>query len=145
LALFENGKLLARSHVPHELVEGVPRTVGVTLGRPEISALSLLPMSLILVYPPVAHGHSEHRLPQAVTLIKNQSFPRCSKCSEPVYFELERSGPAVGSSSHGFNVMLYELPEIAGQEDESLADDRRSIPLNFFCLFLRRSYKRFGL
>jgi len=40
--------------------------------------------------------------------------------------------------------MLYELPEIAGQDDESLADDRRSIPLNFFCLFLRRSINGLG-
>ena len=65
--------------------------------------------------------HSDHRLPGAVTLIKNQAFPRCSKCSAPVYFELERSAPAAGTSPHGFNIMLYELPEIAEQEDESLA------------------------
>jgi len=61
--------------------------------------------------------HSQHRLPGAVTLLRNQSFPRCSKCSEPVYFELERSAPAAGSGPHSFNVMLYELPE----QDESLA------------------------
>ena len=65
--------------------------------------------------------HSQHRLPRAVTLIRNQSFPRCSKCSEPVYFELKRSAPAAGSNPHGFNVTLYELPEIAEQKDESLA------------------------
>ena len=65
--------------------------------------------------------HSQHRLPREVTLIKDQTFPRCSKCSEPVYFALERSAPEVGSSPTGFNVMLYELPEVAEQEDEFLA------------------------
>jgi len=64
--------------------------------------------------------HSQHSLPTAVTLIRNQSFPRCSRCAEPVYFELARSAPAAGNP-HGFNVMLYELPEVAGQPDESLA------------------------
>jgi len=65
--------------------------------------------------------HSQHRLPREVTLMKNHSFPRCSKCSEPVYFELERSAPSAGSYSGSFNVMLYELPEIAEPEDDSLA------------------------
>lgn len=65
--------------------------------------------------------HSRHHLPHAVTLIRDQSFPRCSKCSEPVYFELERSAPVAGTSPGGFNVTLYELPELKEQEDESLA------------------------
>jgi hypothetical protein len=65
--------------------------------------------------------HSEHRLPTEVTLIRDQPFPRCSKCSEPVYFELVRSAPAVGSDPHGFMVTLYELPEVIEQQDESLA------------------------
>ena len=57
--------------------------------------------------------HSQHRLPQEVTLLAKQDFPRCSRCSDPVFYELVRSAPA-GMSSHGsaFNVMLYELPEL---------------------------------
>lgn len=57
--------------------------------------------------------HSQHRLPQEVTLLAKQDFPRCSRCSEPVFYELVRSAPA-GMSSHGsaFSVMLYELPEL---------------------------------
>jgi hypothetical protein len=51
-----------------------------------------------------------------VTLLTNQSFPRCSKCAEPVDFELVRSATDIG----GFKVMLYELPEVLGQ-DEFLA------------------------
>jgi hypothetical protein len=64
--------------------------------------------------------HDAHRLPQEVTLLENQSFPRCSKCSEPVYFKLVRSAPAAGRNP-GFAVLLYELPELAEQEDQSLA------------------------
>jgi hypothetical protein len=64
--------------------------------------------------------HSQHRLPSEVTLIANQSFPRCSKCAEPVNFELVRSAPDIGIRHSGFKVALYELPEVTGQ-DESLA------------------------
>lgn len=62
-------------------------------------------------------SHSPHRLPKEVTLWKDQAFPRCSRCSDPVFYELVRSAPAV-SAPRGFAVMLYELPEIT---DESLA------------------------
>jgi hypothetical protein len=60
--------------------------------------------------------HPQHRLPSEVTLLTNQSFPRCSKCAEPVDFELVRSAPDIG----GFKVMLYELPEVL-EQDEFLA------------------------
>ena len=62
-------------------------------------------------------SHSQHRLPKEVTLLKDQAFPRCSQCAEPVFYELVRSAPAV-SAPRGFTVTLYELPEIT---DESLA------------------------
>jgi hypothetical protein len=65
-------------------------------------------------------SHSQHRLPQEVTLLKNQSFPRCSKCAEPVYFELVRSAPDIPQQGR-FTVNLYALPEIGGPEEESLA------------------------
>ena len=63
-------------------------------------------------------SHPQHRLPTEVTLLKDQSFPRCSRCAEPVYYTLERSAPA-DISPHRFTVTLYELPELG--EDESLA------------------------
>ena len=62
-------------------------------------------------------SHSEHRLPEEVTLLKDQTFPRCSRCAQPVFYELVRSAPAA-SDPRGFVVRLYELPEIT---DESLA------------------------
>lgn len=61
--------------------------------------------------------HPQHRLPQEVTLLKDHLFPRCSRCTEPVYYTLERSAPAV-ISPHRFNVDLYQLPELA--EDDLL-------------------------
>src|SRR5947209_17079189 len=48
--------------------------------------------------------HSQHQLPKEVTLIGNQPFPRCSKCVEPVYFQLVRSARAMGTTAHAFNV-----------------------------------------
>ena len=61
--------------------------------------------------------HAEHHLPKEVTLIRNQWFPRCSKCAGPVYFELVRSAPHIGVTQGGFNVMLYELPEVPEKEE----------------------------
>ena len=62
--------------------------------------------------------HSQHNLPKEVTLLKDSYFPRCSKCAEPVYFELIRSAPS-GLSPNRFNVALHELPEL--DEDTPLA------------------------
>src|SRR5450631_1087809 len=39
----------------HEFIKGVSCSVGIALRRPEISALDLLPIRLVLIYPPVAH------------------------------------------------------------------------------------------
>lgn len=64
--------------------------------------------------------HSQHRLPKEVTLLLGQTFPRCSKCAEPVHFELIRSAPSLGMSSGRFSVALYELPEL---EDDSQDQD----------------------
>jgi hypothetical protein len=62
--------------------------------------------------------HSQHNLPLEVTLLKDQKFPRCSRCKEPVFYELLRSAPAV-TSSHpsAFLVELYELPELLPDDE----------------------------
>ena len=68
-------------------------------------------------------SHPQHRLPQEVTLLEGHLFPRCCRCTDPVYYTLERSAPA-GISPHRFSVNLYELPEMtdgAVGEAESLA------------------------
>jgi len=48
-----------------------------------------------------------------VTLLKGQEFPRCSKCQNPVVFELVRAAP-----EPEFRVALYELPELSAEEEE---------------------------
>jgi hypothetical protein len=61
--------------------------------------------------------HPQHRLPQEVTLVRNQIFPRCSRCKEPVLYEFVRAAPAIASSHPStFSVALYELPELASDE-----------------------------
>lgn len=65
-------------------------------------------------------SHAQHRLPQEVTLLIGQSFPRCSKCGEPVYFELIRSVRFLGMNGNRFKITLYELPELT-DPDDSLA------------------------
>ena len=60
-------------------------------------------------------SHSLHRLPEEVTLLADQDFPRCSRCIEPVSYELVRSDPAA-FASRGFAVTLYELPELSDNE-----------------------------
>jgi hypothetical protein len=65
--------------------------------------------------------HSQHRLPKEVTLLTNQPFPRCSKCGEPIYFELIRSARFLGMNGSRFKVTLYELPELSDQDDSLAA------------------------
>jgi hypothetical protein len=52
----ERENKVARCHLFHEFIEWVSRSVGISLRRPEITAFDLLPIRLVLVYPPVAHG-----------------------------------------------------------------------------------------
>jgi hypothetical protein len=60
--------------------------------------------------------HRQHRLPHVVTLLKNETFPRCVKCGNLVEFELVlaaehyRDGEAT--------VRIYALPDL---------DDRKRI------------------
>jgi hypothetical protein len=54
-------------------------------------------------------SHSDHVLPNEVTLLAGQMFPRCAACATPVTFSLKRS-LSEQSVSAGFHVELYELP-----------------------------------
>jgi hypothetical protein len=71
--------------------------------------------------------HTQHHLPEEVTLLANHEFPRCSRCAEAVFYELVRSAPLAGLLRPGtFVVSLYQLPEISDEPleepvDESLA------------------------
>lgn len=61
--------------------------------------------------------HSEHRLPNEVTLLKGQEFPRCEKCGDRVLFELLHAAPYVFADPD-FKVVLYELPELRPVDDD---------------------------
>ena len=63
--------------------------------------------------------HKNHRLPHEVTLLRDQLFPRCSRCEESVYFELLRSAPDITLAP--FKVALYALPASEEEDDLSLA------------------------
>jgi hypothetical protein len=63
--------------------------------------------------------HAEHRLPHEVTLLKGETFPRCSQCGTSVEFELQKAAPEI-SGAGGFRVVLYELPaEEAAEKSEA--------------------------
>ena len=65
--------------------------------------------------------HRKHRLPHEVTLLINQSFPRCAKCGDAVKFRLVR-GVKLQSMEHGeAHICLYELPVLDESSEEIIA------------------------
>src|SRR5262249_9445462 len=44
--------------------------------------------------------HSEHRLPEEVTLLRGEEFPRCAGCESPFLFRLRRELPNAASIPH---------------------------------------------
>lgn len=61
--------------------------------------------------------HNQHRLPDEVTLLQGQQFPRCANCDDGVRFRLVQAAPAAFAPDHGhLRICLYELPVL---EDES--------------------------
>jgi hypothetical protein len=63
--------------------------------------------------------HSGHRLPHEVTLLKDQLFPRCSKCDDHVEFEILALAPTMADRRG--RIVLYELPVIEGDPDQQSA------------------------
>ena len=65
--------------------------------------------------------HLKHRLPHEVTLLRDQQFPRCSKCQNAVLFELVRVAMAETevTTDHSIRIYLYELPVY--EEDQPVA------------------------
>ena len=57
--------------------------------------------------------HKQHRLAHEVTLLKSNTFPRCSKCDKAVQFELVMG--IAEPDSFGFRVVLNEIPEVESQ------------------------------
>jgi hypothetical protein len=59
--------------------------------------------------------HGNHRLPHEVTLLRDQLFPKCTKCDDAVYYQLVRSAPDITLAP--FKVALYALPADEEEED----------------------------
>jgi len=55
--------------------------------------------------------HSAHRLPHEVTLLQDETFPKCQKCAEAVTFELVRT---VTVTRFSWQATLYEVPVLEG-------------------------------
>jgi hypothetical protein len=61
--------------------------------------------------------HENHRLPNEVTLLRDQAFPRCSKCTEAVRFRALQLAP---HAERRGCVVVYELPELEIPEIDGL-------------------------
>ena len=62
--------------------------------------------------------HAGHRLPHEVIILRGQVFPKCSKCSGSVLFELAHAAPDLFQSGI---CRIYELPELEEKESTSCA------------------------
>lgn len=65
--------------------------------------------------------HDNHRLPHEVTLLRGESFPRCSQCGSAVEFELLKAAPEIDGAG-GFRVVLYELPSEDATKEKADAE-----------------------
>lgn len=63
--------------------------------------------------------HRKHRLPHEVTLLRDQLFPKCTRCEDSVYFALVRSAPDITLAP--FKVALHALPAADEEEDITIA------------------------
>ncbi len=60
--------------------------------------------------------HPKHRIPQEVTLLKDEFFPPCARCSAAVQFTLLRVVTALDKS--GWKIIMHALPVT---DDEQVA------------------------
>src|SRR3546814_17442106 len=55
ISVCEREHYVAWRDLAHEVIERISPTIAIALGRPQIPAQHLVPVRLILVYPPVSH------------------------------------------------------------------------------------------
>jgi hypothetical protein len=63
--------------------------------------------------------HGGHRLPHEVTLLREQTFPRCSKCANLVEFEPVALAPRLRERRG--RIVLYELPVLENDAEKRSA------------------------
>lgn len=54
--------------------------------------------------------HVGHRVSHDLTLLADNTFPRCNKCGEDVHFELLAEAPAVAQDPNFRGLRLFEIP-----------------------------------
>jgi hypothetical protein len=59
--------------------------------------------------------HQQHRLPHEVTLLRGETFPRCTKCGDRVEFELIHAAPYQRDGT-AFQVQVYALPDLDDEQ-----------------------------
>ena len=60
--------------------------------------------------------HAPHRLASEVALFKGETFPRCGRCSEAVYFRMARVFHGLDAIEKlSYRVPLYELEATDGE------------------------------
>src|SRR6267378_7875301 len=106
----ERENKVSRCHLSHEFIKRVSRSVGIALRRPEITALDLLSICLVLVYPPVAHVASilpetPFRLAARAVVLNSRWITR-SRLSNPVQNPRQSSAVRLESLSRWRNPAL---------------------------------------
>ena len=62
--------------------------------------------------------HRKHRLPHEVTLLRDNTFPRCDRCKDAVVFELLQAAKnETDMTEFSTRIYLYELPVIDDEKD----------------------------
>lgn len=66
--------------------------------------------------------HSQHRLPHEVTLLEDETFPRCAECQDAVRFRLVRAADVVAiEQERSPRIALYELPVLDDEGEQDIA------------------------
>ena len=67
-------------------------------------------------------AHAAHRLAVEVALFKGESFPKCGRCSETVYFRMARIFHGLDAIEKlSYRVPLYELEVNDGETESTTA------------------------
>ncbi len=72
---------------------------------------------LVLVGGNYAVYHEQHNLPESVTVLEGERFPKCEACEETVSFDLLEALPGLTRSQHP--IVLNKLPVMPAEDEES--------------------------
>lgn len=76
-SIYEGKDEVSRCNLSHEFIERITGVVRIALRRPEVATGDLLPICLVLVYPPVAHDVESRGNVRLVNILRSTSPWRC--------------------------------------------------------------------